>query len=219
MPDQPASDGDSTPVDEMSEAIANIAERSQRLVNNFLTQQSSQFGMADPMNIGNAFLELTARMMTNPAKMMEAQMALWQGYMDLWQETGKRLMGQPSAPIAAPAIMPNGPPAIAPMVAPRPTPMFSSFDDFSAKAGAAESVAINPATTIFLIISISSGCNWPLSGHRRNQLHSEIARPEGQENVRPRINCDELWLQVRPTDVRFPPESNRWTTKLVGGRL
>jgi hypothetical protein len=38
MPDQPASEGDSTPNDEMSETFASIAERSQRLVSNFVAQ-------------------------------------------------------------------------------------------------------------------------------------------------------------------------------------
>ena len=102
MPDQPANEGDSTPRDDMSETIASIAERSQRLVNNFVAQQSPQFGMADPSNIGNAFLELTARMMANPAKMMEAQMALWQDYMELWQSTAQKMMGQTVEAVAAP---------------------------------------------------------------------------------------------------------------------
>jgi polyhydroxyalkanoate synthase len=102
MPDQPANEGDSTPSDAMGESIAKIAEQSQRLINNFVAQQGNQFGMADPSNIGNAFLELTSRMMANPAKMMEAQMALWQGYMELWQATGQKMMGQTVEPIATP---------------------------------------------------------------------------------------------------------------------
>ncbi len=106
MPDQPASNGGSSPNDAMSEAIADIAERSQRLVSNFLANQganrSPQFGTADPQSIGNAFLELTTRMMANPAKMMEAQMALWQGYMELWQSASQKMMGQPVAPVVSP---------------------------------------------------------------------------------------------------------------------
>lgn len=102
MPDQPANEGDSTPSDAMGESIANIAEQSQRLINNFVAQQGNQFGMADPSNIGNAFLELTTRMMANPAKMMEAQMALWQSYGDLWQATSQKMMGQTVDPVATP---------------------------------------------------------------------------------------------------------------------
>jgi polyhydroxyalkanoate synthase len=102
MPDQPANDDQSTPNDDMGESFASIAERSQRLVNNFVAHQGAQFGMADPMNIGNAFLELTKRMMADPAKMMEAQMALWQSYMELWQATGQKMMGQTAEPVASP---------------------------------------------------------------------------------------------------------------------
>ncbi|MCZ6840846.1 MAG: class I poly(R)-hydroxyalkanoic acid synthase [Alphaproteobacteria bacterium] len=105
MPDQPANKADSTPNDEMSETFASIAERSQRLVSNFIAQQGApgaQFGTADPTSIGNTFLELTARMMADPAKMMEAQMALWQGYMKLWQATGQKMMGQTAEPVVSP---------------------------------------------------------------------------------------------------------------------
>ncbi|NKB50029.1 MAG: class I poly(R)-hydroxyalkanoic acid synthase [Alphaproteobacteria bacterium] len=102
MPDQPANEGDSTPGDAMSESIASIAEQSQRLINNFVAQQGNQFGMADPSNIGNAFLELTTRMMANPAQMMEAQIALWQSYVELWQSTTQKMMGQTVDPVVTP---------------------------------------------------------------------------------------------------------------------
>jgi polyhydroxyalkanoate synthase len=102
MPDQPANEGDSTPSDVMSESIARIAEQSQRLVNNFVAQQGTEFGMTDSTNIGNTFLELTTRMMADPAKMMEAQMALWQGYMELWQSTSQKMMGQSVEPVVSP---------------------------------------------------------------------------------------------------------------------
>ena len=105
MPDQPANKVDSKPNDEMSETFASIAERSQRLVSNFVARQGApgaQFGTADPTSIGNTFLELTARMMADPAKMMEAQMALWQGYMELWQATGQKMMGQTAEPVVSP---------------------------------------------------------------------------------------------------------------------
>ncbi len=105
MSDQPANKADSKPNNEMSETFASIAERSQRLVSNFVARQGApgaQFGTADPTSIGNTFLELTARMMADPAKMMEAQMALWQGYMELWQATGQKMMGQTAEPVVSP---------------------------------------------------------------------------------------------------------------------
>jgi polyhydroxyalkanoate synthase len=58
--------------------------------------------MADPMNVGSAFIELTQQMMSNPAQMMQAQVQLWQNYMNLWQTTAQKMMGSEVDPLAAP---------------------------------------------------------------------------------------------------------------------
>ena len=90
---------------EMSRAMARIAERSQRLVTEFLSQQAADGmrGPSDPFNIGQAFLEMTAKMMTDPSKMVQAQMSLWHDYMTLWQRTTQRLLGQEAEPAITPA--------------------------------------------------------------------------------------------------------------------
>ncbi|MDX2225410.1 MAG: class I poly(R)-hydroxyalkanoic acid synthase [Rhodospirillaceae bacterium] len=89
--------------------MAGIAEQSQRLLSDFLTRNAGGspaagmgVGMGDPLNIGQAFFELTQKMMTNPAALMEAQMSLWRGYMDLWRNTTLRMLGQPAEPVIAP---------------------------------------------------------------------------------------------------------------------
>ncbi len=94
---------------ELSHAMARIAEQSQRLVADFLQRQASgervepvSPGMSDPLNIGRAFLEMTTRMMTNPAKLVEAQVNLWHDYMQLWQSTAQRLAGNVGEPVIAP---------------------------------------------------------------------------------------------------------------------
>ncbi len=89
---------------ELSKTMASIAERSQRLVSDFLSKQAEggQLGMADPLNIGGAFLEMTARMMANPARLMQAQINLWQDYMTLWQTATRRFMGEESSPLIKP---------------------------------------------------------------------------------------------------------------------
>ena len=53
----------------MGKAMADIAERSQRLVSDFLARQAQNGAPAsfDPLNVGNAFLEMTAKMMADPA--------------------------------------------------------------------------------------------------------------------------------------------------------
>ena len=54
------------------------------------------------MNIGAAFMEMTSRMMADPAKLVQAQMTLWQDYMRLWQSTAQRMMGQEPDPVVEP---------------------------------------------------------------------------------------------------------------------
>ncbi|MDR3536941.1 MAG: class I poly(R)-hydroxyalkanoic acid synthase [Acetobacteraceae bacterium] len=81
--------------------MADIAERSQRLVGEWLKRQAGEEHAADPLNIGRAFLEMTARMMANPARLMQAQLGFWQDYMTLWQNTARRVMGIDHEPVIA----------------------------------------------------------------------------------------------------------------------
>jgi polyhydroxyalkanoate synthase subunit PhaC len=89
---------------DMAKIMADIAERSQRILSEFMSRNPAQggMGMGDPLNVGQAFMEMTAQMMANPAKMIEAQTNLWRGYMDLWRNTTLRMMGQPADPVIAP---------------------------------------------------------------------------------------------------------------------
>ena len=90
---------------ELSRTMASIAEASQRLVSDFVARQSSGADGAqdrDPLNIGQAFLEMTARLMSDPAKLVQAQMSLWHDYMNLWQTTARRMMGQEAEPVIEP---------------------------------------------------------------------------------------------------------------------
>lgn len=85
-------------------SFADIADRSRRLLLEWLTRNGfavTQAALADPLNIASSFLELTAKMVANPAKLMRAQMSLWQDYLELWQSTTQRLLGQAGATIAA----------------------------------------------------------------------------------------------------------------------
>jgi polyhydroxyalkanoate synthase len=104
MADQQGDEQNTPDPEDMMRTMSRIAERSQRLISDFLNKQSAggAFGMADPLNVGQAFLELTQRMMTNPAQFMQAQVALWQDYMRLWQATTQRMLGQEAGPVATP---------------------------------------------------------------------------------------------------------------------
>ncbi|HEX7390297.1 MAG TPA: class I poly(R)-hydroxyalkanoic acid synthase [Acidiphilium sp.] len=83
--------------------MADIGARSQRIVADWLKRQSA--GQAesgqefDPLNIGGAFMEMTARLMADPARLIEAQMGLWQDYMTLWQHSARRMMGLDAEPV------------------------------------------------------------------------------------------------------------------------
>ncbi len=90
---------------EFTASMVEIAERSQRLVNDWLTRHGKEIQApdVDPLNVGEAFLEMTRHMMTNPQKMMESGLSLWQGYMDLWQSAALRMMGAEAEPVAEPS--------------------------------------------------------------------------------------------------------------------
>src|SRR5665213_192984 len=93
-----------------SKNLAEIAERSQRLVSEFLARQVANgtgkagakggMGPIDPLNVGNAFLEMTRQMMRHPERVVEAQISLWQDYMRLWQSTAERFLGGNPPPVA-----------------------------------------------------------------------------------------------------------------------
>lgn len=83
---------------------ADIAQRSQRLVSDFMSRHAAEMNekSIDPANIGGAFMEMTARLMSNPEKLMQAQITLWQDYLNLWQTTASRMMGQDADPVIEP---------------------------------------------------------------------------------------------------------------------
>jgi poly[(R)-3-hydroxyalkanoate] polymerase subunit PhaC len=89
---------------ELGRSMADIAERSQRIVSEWLKRQANEEHAPDPLNIGTAFLEMTARLIANPARLVAAQLGFWQDYMTLWQNTARRIMGgEPEPVIDAPS--------------------------------------------------------------------------------------------------------------------
>jgi polyhydroxyalkanoate synthase subunit PhaC len=84
--------------------MAQIARLSEKLVRDFLAgQPAGGLGMADPLNIGGAFLEMTQRLMSDPARLVEAQISLWQDYLKLWQSTTQRFLTGAAEPVVEPA--------------------------------------------------------------------------------------------------------------------
>ena len=83
--------------------MAEIAQLSEKLVRDFLANQpQTGMGMADPLNIGSAFLEMTQRLMSDPGRLVQAQLSLWQDYLKLWSTTTQRFLGGEAAPVVEP---------------------------------------------------------------------------------------------------------------------
>ena len=104
MSDQPVWDGKVPNLAEFSKNMAEVAARSQDLVLDFFKHQaeSGNLDSPDPQNLGSAFLEMTSKIMADPAKLAEAQVSLWTDYLSLWQRTAMKLMGHTADPMAQP---------------------------------------------------------------------------------------------------------------------
>lgn len=88
----------------MKDAFKDIAERSQKLLQEFSERYKSDGPQpADPMHLTHTFMDFTAKMLADPNKLLQAQMELWEQYMKLWQVTAQRMMGQKVEPVAEPA--------------------------------------------------------------------------------------------------------------------
>ena len=117
MTNQPGNDSAKPDAAEISQSMSEMAETSQRLIGEFLARQMPGGKAAgsgggsdsdggdfnpDPLNIGGAFMELTSLMMSDPAKLVEANLELWQDYAKLWQNTATRMMGGEAEPLIMP---------------------------------------------------------------------------------------------------------------------
>ncbi len=83
---------------EVSRTMAKIAEQSQRVVKEFIKRQAedgaSEYRVLDPGVIAHSFQELMAKMMADPARVVETQLRLWQEYTNLWQQSIALAMGE-----------------------------------------------------------------------------------------------------------------------------
>jgi polyhydroxyalkanoate synthase subunit PhaC len=89
---------------ELSQQITEIAQKSRKLAAEFLKRQAAGdgVGMANPLAIGTAFLEMTARVMSDPSRLVQAQLSLRKDYLTLWQRTTQRFLGGATKPVIEP---------------------------------------------------------------------------------------------------------------------
>ncbi len=90
---------------DLLETWSQLAEQSQRVVQAFAErqEQDGDFSIFDPQSIAQAFIAASAALMSDPAKLMEAQIRFWQDSMALWQNAAQRLAGRETEPLAEPA--------------------------------------------------------------------------------------------------------------------
>jgi polyhydroxyalkanoate synthase len=109
MADQKSQTNDATkaaaPTDpaEMARILAEIALRSDHIVKSHLANQARKLHEDNPdeIGVGKAFANLAKQMMSDPHKLAEAGMKMWQSQFDLWQSWMKQMTGE-QAPSPAP---------------------------------------------------------------------------------------------------------------------
>jgi len=88
---------------EMTRLYADIAQKSGALLTKYMARGGNGVpAMNDELGIAKAFFEAWGLMLTDPMRVAEMQMKLWQDYMSLWQNSMSRMMGQETAPVAQP---------------------------------------------------------------------------------------------------------------------
>jgi len=104
MSQQPLSD--ERQQEELTAIMGEIAEKSQKLVQDFIERQHKSGAplpaSPDPLNLSHAYAEYTTRLFTNPLQVMQSQFELWQDYVKLWQSTSARMLGGEADPVAVP---------------------------------------------------------------------------------------------------------------------
>ncbi|HYC47642.1 MAG TPA: class I poly(R)-hydroxyalkanoic acid synthase [Burkholderiales bacterium] len=88
---------------EVAQLYADIARKSGELLTGFAARHpNGAFSsvVSDELGISKAFFEAWSRMLTDPMRLAETQVRLWQDYVSLWQQSMMRLMGQKAEPVA-----------------------------------------------------------------------------------------------------------------------
>jgi polyhydroxyalkanoate synthase subunit PhaC len=90
---------------ELAEVMQHVAERSSRILGDFAHKQTQSLSAAarDEMGIAKAFMDLYARMASDPALLASVSMNLWFDQARLWQSSWMKMFGMDSRPVAEPA--------------------------------------------------------------------------------------------------------------------
>lgn len=93
--------------EQVAQILGEIADRSRNLVEDFLERQQDYASggggkqAIDARQMGQTFVDLLQRWVSQPGDLVQAQFRLWQDYIRLWQNTTQRMLGQEVEPIIA----------------------------------------------------------------------------------------------------------------------
>ena len=105
MSDQPAPTPPNPDPQRLHAAMGRIAEQSQRIMQTFIERQANgpgEFNPLEPGVVSKAYQALWQQMLTDPGRLVEAQVSLWQDYAKLWENTARRMAGEEVEPVATP---------------------------------------------------------------------------------------------------------------------
>ncbi len=92
--------------EEFNRALARVQEAARKLLAEHVRRlaEDDGFQVLDPAVVGKTFLELSARLLSDPEALLREQAAFWQRYAVLWQRTAERMLfNKPAEPVIAPA--------------------------------------------------------------------------------------------------------------------
>jgi polyhydroxyalkanoate synthase len=79
-----------------------FAQRNQDMLAEAMKGPADVMRKLDPLNLGGTLSDAAKRMWFDPARLMQANLDLWQQHIRLWQTASQRLLGQQAAPVASP---------------------------------------------------------------------------------------------------------------------
>ena len=105
MSDQPSPTPTTPDPQRLYEAMGRITEQSRRIMQSFVERQANEPREFDPLApavVSKAYQALWQQMLTDPRRLVEAQVALWQDYAKLWENTARRMAGEEVEPAVTP---------------------------------------------------------------------------------------------------------------------
>ena len=105
VPKFAANDTSSPDPADIAKSFAEAAERSARLLSEYMARQAitAPTMPTDELGIARAFMEMTSKMLMNPVSLAQAQMRMMWDYMSLWQASVLKMLGHSGTAVIEPA--------------------------------------------------------------------------------------------------------------------